>query len=247
MEKFIGFIPATLNSPNRFPGKAIANIEGMPSIIHAVKRSLLSSKINKVIVCTDSDRIAEICREYNVEFEITANNFRNGTERVASIADKYEFEFAIDISAEEPLIDPDHIDAVAECINLNNRNEDIVIPIVDFPYTSPETVIRVQSSISGRVMTLSRSEIPNRYEKPLPLISKHLPIIGFKKEALKKYIKLEPTPNEQCENIAMLRALENDMNVYCTEVKSNYFSFDLQDEILKARVAIKTDIYFGSY
>ena len=89
MEKFIGFIPATLNSPSRFPGRAIADIEGMPSIIYAAKRSLLSKRINKIIVCTDSDRIVEICREYNIEFEITDDNFINGTERVASIAHKY--------------------------------------------------------------------------------------------------------------------------------------------------------------
>ena len=96
-------------------------------------------------------------------------------------------------------------------------------------------------------MTLTRSDIPNRFGKPTPFIKKHLPIIGFTKIALIKYGNFDPTPNEQCENIAMLRALENDMNVYAVSMESNSFLLDFQDDILKARVAMKTDKYFGSY
>ena len=45
----------------------------------------------------------------------------------------------------------------------------------------------------------------------------------------------------------MLRALENDMNVFEVKVESGSFSLDIQDDILKARVAMKNDKYYGSY
>ena len=64
MEQFIGFIPSTLNSPKRLPGKALSEIEGIPIIVHVAKRASLSSNLKKIIVCTDSNRIAEICRKF---------------------------------------------------------------------------------------------------------------------------------------------------------------------------------------
>ena len=191
MEQFIGFVPSTLNSPTRLPGKALSEIEGIPIIVHVVKRASLSSNLKKIIVCTDSDRIAEICRKFNIDVELTNNEFRNGTERIASIANKYNFNFAIDISGEEPLLDPDHIDIVANRMLLKDSFADIVIPTLEVPYSSPETVIRVQSSKTQRIMTLTRSYLPNRFSKPTPFIHKHLPLIGFTKKALEQYGKLE--------------------------------------------------------
>ena len=78
-------------------------------------------------------------------------------------------------------------------------------------------------------------------------IQKHLSVIGFTKNALKKYSELSPAPNEQSEDIELLRALENDMSLYSLPVEGNSFSIDVQDDLLKARVAMKSDKYFGNY
>ena len=115
------------------------------------------------------------------------------------------------------------------------------------PYGAPETIVRVQSSLSGRIMTLTRSNIPHRYSIPVSTVQKHLSVIGFTKNALLKYDSLEPSPNEQCEDIELLRALENDMNLFALPVEGNSFSIDVQDDLLKARVAMKTDKFFGKY
>ena len=135
MEQFIGFIPSTLNSPTRLPGKALSEIEGIPIIVHVAKRASLSSNLKKIIVCTDTNRIAEICRKFDIDFELTNREFRNGTDRIASIAHKYDFNFAIDISGDEPLLDPDHIDIVANRMLLKDSFADIVIPTLEVPYS----------------------------------------------------------------------------------------------------------------
>ena len=64
---------------------------------------------------------------------------------------------------------------------------------------------------------------------------------------MKKYRKLGPTINEQSEDIELLRAIENDMRVYSIPIKGNSFSIDIQDDLLRARVAMKSDKYFGKY
>ena len=246
MKKIIGLIPSRLGS-KRLPGKALADISGFPVIVHVAKRSLLSKSLSKVIVCTDSHEIYEKCKNYNIEAIITGNHFNNGTERTASVAEKQDFDFALDIQGDEPLVDPEHIDIVADHISQNNRQEDILIPTLDVPFSVPETIVRVQSTLSGRVMTLSRASIPHRYSLPIPTIQKHLSVIGFTKHALKKYSELDPTPNEQAEDIELLRAIENDMRVYSIPINGNSFSIDVQDDLLKARVAMKSDKYFGKY
>ena len=53
--------------------------------------------------------------------------------------------------------------------------------------------------------------------------------------------------NETSEDIELLRALENDMKLYSIPVEGNSFSIDVQDDLLKARVAIKSDKFFGKY
>ncbi len=246
MKRIIGLIPSRLGS-KRLPGKALADLSGLPVVIHVAKRALLSKHLEEVIVCTDSQEIKDKCVQFNVKSILTNGDYRNGTERIASVADKYEFDFAIDIQGDEPLVNPYHIDLVAENIARNKNKADIIIPTLEVPYTCPETIVRVQSTITGRIMTLSRANIPHRYAVPISTIQKHLSVIGFTKNALKKYAKLEPTINEQSEDIELLRALENDMNLYALQVEGNSFSIDVQDDLLKARVAIKSDKFFGKY
>ena len=246
MNKIIGLIPSRLGS-KRLPGKALADISGMPVIVHVAKRALLCKSLSQVIVCTDSEEISKKCAEYKINSVITETHFRNGTERIASIIDDYDFDFAIDIQGDEPLVNPDHIDYVAENISKNYKKADILIPTLEVPFYSPETIVRVQSSLSGRIMTLTRASLPHRYALPTNTIQKHLSVIGFKKSALKKYSELSPAPNEQSEDIELLRALENDMSLYSLPVEGNSFSIDVQDDLLKARVAMKSDKYFGNY
>lgn len=246
MTKIIGLIPSRLGS-KRLPGKALADIAGMPVIVHVAKRASLSNSLSDVIVCTDSQEIAEKCNEYDISAVLTDDNFKNGTERIASVAKDLNFDFAIDIQGDEPLVNPKHIDCVANSISKNIKSEEIVIPTLEVSFSSPETIVRVQSSVSKRIMTLTRASIPHRYAIPITIIDKHLSVIGFTKDALFKYSELEPTPNEQSEDIELLRALENDMRLYSLPVEGNSFSIDVQDDLLKARVAMTTDQYFGNY
>ena len=242
--KIIGLVPTRIAS-TRLPGKALAEIEGMPVVIHAAKRAMLSNSVDKVYVCTDSDEIIQACNSFEVSVIKTESHFTNGTERIASVADDLDAEYFIDIQGDEPLVDPAHIDIVAEFI-VNNQ-ADIVIPSLEVPYSSSENIIRVQSSTSGRVMTLTRALIPHRFCKTIGAIQKHLSVIGFSRQSLLKYAMLSPTLNESCESIELLRAIENDFNVFTIKVKGDSFSVDVYDDLVKARASMRSDSYFGRY
>ena len=244
MSKVVGLIPSRLAS-TRLPGKALADIHGMPVIAHVALRSKMASCLDRVIVCTDSQKIADVCKSYDVEYVMTDSSFLNGTERIASVVESIDADYIIDIQGDEPLINPEHIDAVAAAIQ-SLSSVDIVIPTLKVSSSSPQTVVRVQSSLSGRIMTLTRASLPCPYASPSYFIDKHLSIIAFTRQALHAYSMLSPSPNEEVESIELLRALENDMSLKALPLDGDSFSVDVQDDLVRARVAMESDPLFAN-
>ena len=110
-KKCIGLIPSRLAS-TRLPGKALADIHGMPLVVHTA--SVHAAKnLDDVYVCTDSDKIAEVCKDFNIKVIMTLDIWRNGTE-IAEAASNVDF--VVDIQGDEPLIDPNHIDLVVNAL-----------------------------------------------------------------------------------------------------------------------------------
>lgn len=242
MSKVVGLIPSRLAS-TRLPGKALADIHGMPVIVHVAIRSKMASCLERVIVCTDSQKIADVCTSYDIESVLTDPSFLNGTERIASVSESIDADFIVDIQGDEPLINPEHINAVAEAIK-SSPCVDIVIPTLKVSSSSPQTIVRVQSSLSGRIMTLTRASLPCPYASPSYFIDKHLSVIGFTRQALRCYSTLSPSPNEVVESIELLRALEHDMTLQALPLDGDSFSVDVQDDLVRARVAMESDPLF---
>ena len=60
----LGLIPSRLNS-KRLKEKPLLEIQGIPLIVHTFKRAQLSKRLNKLIVCTDSNKIKSVVEKYN--------------------------------------------------------------------------------------------------------------------------------------------------------------------------------------
>jgi len=63
--KVLGLIPARSGSKG-IPMKNIKKLNGRPLIVYTIKAALASS-LDKVVVSTDCEKVAKICREYEVE------------------------------------------------------------------------------------------------------------------------------------------------------------------------------------
>lgn len=62
----IAIIPARGGSKG-LPGKNIKLLNGLPLIAHSILAAKNSKHINKVVISTDSEEIAEICKKYGAE------------------------------------------------------------------------------------------------------------------------------------------------------------------------------------
>ena len=141
MKKIIGLIPVRLNS-SRLKRKALLEIEGIPIIIHTMKRAMMSKKLNKVIVCTDSLKISSIVKKFGGISLLTNSNHKNGTERIAEIANNVHSDFYIDIQGDEPLVDPKHIDYLIDW-HLQNEQFDIVVPFLNMNNGKDKNIVKI--------------------------------------------------------------------------------------------------------
>ena len=83
----IGLIPSRLNS-TRLNQKPLIEIDGLPIIIHTLKRAQLSKKLDEVIVCTDDKKILNVVEKHGGKAILTSKKHKNGTERIYEVAKK---------------------------------------------------------------------------------------------------------------------------------------------------------------
>ena len=111
----IAVIPARYAS-TRFPGKALAPIAGRPMVQHVWERVAQCRVLDAAVVATDDLRIAEACAGLGIDVEMTSDRHETGTDRLAEVATRRPADIYVNVQGDEPLIDPDAIDAVAQCL-----------------------------------------------------------------------------------------------------------------------------------
>ena len=97
------------------------------------------------------------------------------------------------------------------------------------------------------VMYISRSNIPFEFKKNTNYINKHLSIISFKPNSLKKFSESKKTPLEKVEDIELLRALEIGQNIKTFSLKGDSFSVDVLDDYKRAEKQMNLDKFFRLY
>ncbi len=237
--KTVALIPVRLNSTRLFK-KALLEIDNIPMVVHTYRRALLSKKISDVYVCTDSNQIIKIIKKYKCKFIKTGLN-RTGTDRISEAAKKLKdnFDLIVDVQGDEPLIDPDHIDKVIEW-HSKNQKFDIVVPYIKTKNIDTPHIVKIVQS-KNRVLYLSRSQVPYSFSKKNNIYNKHLSVISFKPDILKKFRRLPTGIIEKIEGIELMRALENNMQIGTFNLKGASFSVDTMDDFVKASKFMNID------
>ena len=241
----VGLIPVRLNS-SRLYRKAILEIDNIPMFVHTYKRSLLSKKLSNVFICTDSKEIIKLAKKYKCNIIKTGINL-TGTDRIGEASNKLKnkFDLIIDIQGDEPLLDPKHIDRVIDW-HSKNLNFDIVVPSLKSKNIDSPHVVKIVKS-KKKVIYFSRSQVPYPFKKKQKYFLKHLSVISFKPESLKKFKKLPQSNLEKIEGIELMRALENDMLIGTFNLEGSSFSVDTKQDFIKAIKFMNIDKIRGKY
>lgn len=241
-------IPARYAS-TRFPGKPLADLCGKPMIRWVYERSKLCDLVDKVIVATDDERIAETVRAFGGEVMITRQDHATGTDRLAEVAEYLDDQLIVNVQGDEPLIDPAMIRIAVEPLMKDNTipMSTLRTPITSLgEYLNPN-VVKVVTDCNDFALYFSRAPIPyprdfaNELEDRWPdlAVAKHIGLYVYRREFLLDYPKLPVTPLESQERLEQLRALEHGYRIKVASTDHTVQGVDTVEDLEMVKVLLK--------
>jgi 3-deoxy-manno-octulosonate cytidylyltransferase (CMP-KDO synthetase) len=237
--KVLGIIPARYAS-TRFPGKPLALIARKTLIQHVVERCQQAESLTEVIVATDDTRIWEVAQNF-CRAEMTAPNHPSGSDRIAEVAARCACDAVVNIQGDEPLIDPQVIDAVARALSQTEMSTAATRIREPEEYNNPN-VVKVVVNASGRALYFSRRSIPYVRDAASRSVTeqlaafpflKHLGIYGYRRDTLLRLVKFPVSPLEQAEKLEQLRALENAIGIAVVTVDYDSVGVDVPADVAR--------------
>jgi len=245
--KIIGIIPARFAS-TRFPGKPLAIIAGKPLLQHVVEQCQKAKSLSEVIVATDDTRIWEMAQDY-CRVEMTRPEHPSGSDRIAEVAERISCDAVVNIQGDEPLIDPNVIDAVANALAQNEMST-AASRIRNPAELDNPNVVKVVVNAAGRALYFSRRTIPYLREAAsgskseqlaaFPFL-KHLGIYGYRRETLLRLVKFPVSLLENAEKLEQLRALENGIGIAVVKVDYDSIGVDAPEDVEWVERYLTTD------
>jgi len=245
--KITAVIPARYAS-TRFPGKALAEIDGRPMIQYVYERAAQSKLISRVIVATDDPRIADAVSMIGGEVIMTSRDHETGTDRLAEVAAALDSDIIVNVQGDEPLIDPAMIDQALQPLL---EEDDLQMGTVKtrikclHDFLSPN-VVKVVTDNRGNALYFSRSPLPffrdkwkdlkdESFSSGKLLCYKHVGLYVYRRDFLLKFASMPATFLEISEKLEQLRAIENGVTIRVVETEFESIGVDTPDDLLKVQ------------
>ncbi|MEM6780509.1 MAG: manno-octulosonate cytidylyltransferase [Pseudomonadota bacterium] len=222
-------IPARYAS-TRFPGKPLAKISGKTMLERVVEigRKTSEGKNITLAVATEDGRIADHCKEIDVDCVMTSENCATGSDRVLEAAKKLgDFDITIGLQGDAPFTPLSAIENIIDAFEKNPKLS-VVTPIVNLRWSELDTLREAKKttpfsgttcirSNDGRALWFSKNIIPairkeNREHEYSP-VYQHIGLYGFRTDVLKEFVSLPQGHYEQLEGLEQLRLLENNIPI----------------------------------
>ncbi len=248
-------IPARFAS-TRLPGKPLAKISGSPMIEWVYRRAAAVPEFSLVLVATDDLRIKLAVENFGGKVEMTPEDLRSGTDRVAYIAERHDGDIFVNLQGDEPLVVPDVLTALVEPFTDPDVQMTTPVSIVTSPsdLTDPNKV-RVICDQNGDALYFSRAVIPFlrdigdiKFWPKNHIFYKHIGIYAYRKEFLIRLTHLPEGKLESAEKLEQLRVLENGFRIRTVVTNYQARSVDTEEDLaLINREVAKNNITIESY
>lgn len=212
-------IPARLAS-SRLPDKPLADIGGAPMVVRVAQQAL-RSRAAQVVVAADSAAIVQACAAHGIRAILTDPDHPSGSDRLAQACALLGLDgdaMVVNVQGDEPLIDPQLIDAVAQALTDCPQASmgTAAHPLADLAEYQNPNVVKVVCNAQGLAHYFSRAPIPWHRDRAgeqwwdsasafAPL--RHIGIYAYRAGFLRQFPTLAPAPTEQAEALEQLRAL----------------------------------------
>jgi 3-deoxy-manno-octulosonate cytidylyltransferase (CMP-KDO synthetase) len=241
MPDTIILIPARMAS-TRLPGKPLADIAGLPMIVHVLRRAE-AANLGPVVVATDEETIAVAVEKAGGRALMTRADHASGSDRIFEalgvVDPQGRVRIVVNVQGDLPTIEPADIAAAlgpladpavdiatlaAEIRKPEERDNPNVVKVVG----SPVAPFRL------RALYFTRATAPYG-EGPL---YHHIGLYAYRRAALERFVKLPPSPLEQREKLEQLRALEAGMRIDVAIVDTVPLGVDTPEDLEIARAIL---------
>jgi len=239
MFRIAAVIPARLSS-TRLSRKVLRTIDGRPMVEWVWRAAAASGLMDPVVVATDSEEVASVCRERGIPVVMTSPNCPSGSDRVYEVARQIDADIYVNIQGDEPTLTADFFSPL---LALFDRPE-VEVSTLAFrcppeEFTNPNAV-KVVTALDGRALYFSRATIPfDRDKTGFAGYRKHLGIYAYRKAALERFAVLPPSPLEKLERLEQLRLLENGIALYVADAPRDTVGVDTEEDLMRAEAMIK--------
>ena len=206
--KIVGIIPARLAS-SRFPGKALAKVNGKEMVLHVWERVRSFSRFDRVIVATDDEAIRLLIEKHGGEVFFSLEPYRNGSERCAAAVAAVDCDICVDIQGDEVTITPEQLERVVQVLEVNLTVDvaTAAFPLLQKTDLDDRNLVKVAIDATGLAIDFSRQPISKAGARLTNY--GHAGIYAYRKKFLLKYTQLTQTPREIAESLEQLRILEH--------------------------------------
>jgi len=255
-KKIIAIIPARYHS-TRFPGKPLATIQGKPMIQWVCERAREATILDDLWVATDDSRIEQVCQKIGVHVFRSQKEHQSGTDRIIEAFHHLEAHVVVNIQGDEPLLQPDIIEAIVKPF-FEKTGSDIAVTtpvkkIETIEEITDPNIVKAVLSQNGTALYFSRCPIPAYFSHGSVMTTltpstittlpyyKHIGLYAYSGSFLREFPQLRSSSLEKTEKLEQLRILDNGYNIRCVKVLTESIGVDTPEDILKVEKFLEAD------
>jgi 3-deoxy-manno-octulosonate cytidylyltransferase (CMP-KDO synthetase) len=226
----------------RLPDKPLADIGGEPMIVHVWRRAV-EADCGPVVVATDSEAVRDAILLAGGKALITRADHPSGSDRVFETIEKFdpkgEIGIVVNLQGDLPTLDPHLVRSCLAALRAHDADIGTIAAVIarEEERTDPNVVKVVGTPLKGgmlRALYFTRATAPHG-EGPL---LHHIGIYAYRRQALKHFVSLPPSPLELREKLEQLRALEASMRIHVGLVDTVPLGVDTPADLKRARELI---------
>lgn len=236
-------VPARM-AASRLPGKPLADIHGTPMIVHVWRRAV-EAGLGPVVVATDHAEIRDVVLAAGGEAVLTRADHPSGTDRIHEGLERLDpdgrHDVVVNIQGDLPTIEPHAVRCTVALLG----DPEVAIgtlcaKIAHEPErTNPNIVKVVGTEIAPghlRALYFTRATAPWGEGT----LHHHIGLYAYRRDALRRFVALPPSPLERRERLEQLRALEAGMRIDVAVVDTVPLGVDTAAELDQARRLMRT-------